>query len=124
MGVAGNLADHAGQIAALQSLLQREERIFRRGGGDMDQPVAQIWWQARDEWPPTEPGRLFVLHPQHLTAIIACPDKGEGIARQSQRQSHPARLGGGSKDFRMERLHRQARTPARLGRSAAQHAGR
>jgi hypothetical protein len=124
VGVAGNLADHAGQIAALQSLLQREERIFGRGGGDMDHPAAQVRRQTRRTGPPAEAHRLCVLHPQHLTAIIACPDKGEGIARQSQRQSRPARLGGGSKDFRMERLHRQARTPARLGRSAAQHAGR
>lgn len=117
--IARNLADHTGEIAALHPLLQCEQGVFRRGGRDMDQTVAQIARQALKTGPPAKLDCLAVLYPQHLAAILdlgrLVPARGrQRIARQRQRQCHPARFGPGGKDLGVQRLPGKAGPPPRL----------
>lgn len=54
-GIAGDLADDEGQLAAAQAFLQREQRVFGALRRDMDQAVAQRRRQARTIRPAGEP---------------------------------------------------------------------
>ena len=69
--VARDLADHAGKVAAAHAFLEREERVFRRGGGDMDHPMPPRGRKARKARAPAAPDRLPVLHPQDLASVFA-----------------------------------------------------
>ena len=68
--IARNLSNHAGEVAALEPLFQREQRVFGRGGSNMDQAVAQVWRQASQTGPPAETDGGAILHPQHLPGVL------------------------------------------------------
>ena len=53
--IARHLADDKGEVAAAQPLFQREQCVFRAGGGDMDQAMAQGARQAGAIGPPAQP---------------------------------------------------------------------
>lgn len=125
--IADNLPDHAGQVAAFEPLLQREQRVLRGLGLDMDQPVAQFLWQTVAVWSPAALDCAGILNPQDLTPIIDLGQRVlhiarhprlcfQGIARQSQRQPRPARITGIRKNLAVQWLLGQARPPARLAR--------
>lgn len=44
--IARDLPDDAGEIAAAQAFLKREQRVFGRTRGDVNQPLAQVARQA------------------------------------------------------------------------------
>ena len=109
LGIARDLSHHESEIAAAQPLFQREQRIFRALGGDMDQAVAQGWRQAGLIGPPTPAQRRLVLHPQPATLL----PRQSGIERESERQRRAAGLSGGRKNLCMQRRAAQSRTPMR-----------
>lgn len=44
--ISGNFADYESKVAAAQAFFEREQRVFRRGGSNMDQAVAQLCRKA------------------------------------------------------------------------------
>ena len=102
-GVARQLADHKREVAAAQSFLKREQRVFGAFRGDMEQAVAQAWRQARAIGPPTQPQRRRILHPQPR-ALVVLPGL---IQRKGQRQPRPARFARGGKQFGMAHFSRR-----------------
>lgn len=69
--VACNLTNDAGEIAALEPFLQREQRVLGRVGCDMDHAVSEIGRQAAQERPSTQSDGLAILHPQHVACVFA-----------------------------------------------------
>lgn len=62
-GIARNLPNHTGQIAAFEPFFQRKQRVFRRFGSNMDHPVTQISGQSVEIGPPGKPDCVAILHP-------------------------------------------------------------
>ncbi len=95
--IARHLPDHAGEIAAPHPFLQREQRILRAVGADVNDAVAQGFGQAGTVGPPGQPHRRAILHPQYRASILrllACRRglRGQIVQRQRQREARSARI--------------------------------
>lgn len=93
--ISAQLSHHTGQITTAQPLFQREQRILRLVGRDMDQAALQPWRQAGAVGPPAQTDCSAILHPQHAAAVLGLLHRvawgmAQRIARQGQRQPRPA----------------------------------
>ena len=108
-GITRQLADHAGKIAALQTFFQCEQDVLCCLRCDMDDPFAQIGWQARTVGTTVEPDRFAILHPQHAAQVFSlfmlpAPSAAQLIERQRDCCSRPARFARWSQHFRVQCL--------------------
>jgi len=131
LGIAHDLADDEGKIAAAHPFLDREQRILSRARRDMDQPVTQAPRQAVAANPPGAPQRLAVLHPQPGALVGRIGERigrltAQPVERESQRQRRSRRVMAGSEDLAMPRLaaHHAVRHIARHARPPLIRAGR
>jgi hypothetical protein len=133
LGIARNLADHEGEVAAAQPFLQREQRILGSVGGDVDQPMPQRARQAGAIGPPGAPECFAILHPQPHALVRRIGQRiGRGgahtVKRKGKRHGRAAALTRGSEDLAMPDLVRnKAGTPclhAREGGGTARTDGK
>ena len=102
--IAGDLADHAGELAAAQPFLEREQRILGLGGGDMDQPAAQLGRQPGPIGPPGEPQRGARPAPTaRLRSVL--PSGQARVERQRQRRRRAAGLAAARRRSRCGSAH-------------------
>lgn len=111
-GVTPNLSHHESQIAAAQPFFQREQRILRRGSGNMDQPVAQRARQAGAIGPSSLAQGRPILHPQPRPLIpchsaLICQGQGKGrrgtVLRAAEQFDMGSSASSGSKRGRQHR---------------------
>ncbi len=93
--IARHFADDEGKVAAAQPFFHGEQRLFRAGGGNVDQAVTQGARQAGAIGPPSKPPGLGILDPQPRTLVryvgggIGCGG-AQAIKRESQRHGGAA----------------------------------
>jgi hypothetical protein len=118
-GIARDLPDHEGKIAAAQPLFQREQRIgavFRR---NVDKAVAQPRRQSVAIGTPAQANGGAILHPQPGTLVgrigrrICCLGP-QRILGQGQRHPCPAGLASGRENLAVTAGIRPSRTPLRI----------
>lgn len=120
LGIARDLPQYEGEVAAAQPLFEREQCILGRLGDNVDQAVAQRGRQPGTIGPPAAFERSGILHPQP-GPILPGPRR---IERERKRQPRPARLVRRCEDFGVAQVLGKTGPPgafARQGKRARHH---